>query len=82
MSAGVPVVGSNIRGITEYSANGVNSILLNPSDASGFADAIDRLAADKALLSRLGPAAQSSGDKFDISNSVSTMAEIYRKYMR
>lgn len=82
MSAGVPVVGSNIRGITEYSENGVNSILLNPSDAAGFADAIDRLAADKALLSRLGQAAQSSVDKFDISNSVSTMAEIYRKYMR
>lgn len=82
MSAGVPVVGSNIRGITEYAANGVNSILLNPSDAAGFADAIDRLAADGELLRRLGAAAQSSVDKFDISNSVSTMADIYRKYMR
>ncbi len=82
MSAGVPVVGSNIRGITEYAANGVNSILLSPSDAAGFADAIDRLAADGELLDRLGKAAESSVDKFDISCSVSTMADIYRKYMR
>ncbi|MCI7767169.1 MAG: glycosyltransferase family 4 protein [Oscillospiraceae bacterium] len=80
MSAGLPVIASDIRGVTEYAVNGKNSMLFPPDDIDGFAGAIKLLYDDKELRERLGAEAAQSVYKFDIRNSVKAMSEIYYKY--
>lgn len=80
MSAGLPLIASDIRGVTEYAVNGENSLLFDPDDVDGFAGAISALESDAALRQRLGNAARMSVDKFDIRNSVKAMSDIYHEY--
>lgn len=54
MSAGLPLVASNIRGVTEYAVDQKNSLLFAPDDVDGFASAIQRLHEDEPLRKQLG----------------------------
>jgi glycosyltransferase involved in cell wall biosynthesis len=53
-AAGVPVLGANHGGIAELVRDGVDGVLVPPDDAAQWAAAIGRLAADRALVARLG----------------------------
>lgn len=81
MSAGVPIIASDIRGVQEYAVNGENSILLAPDDVNGFADAIERLFSSNELLEYLGINALETVKTFDLSNSMRAMEQIYCKYL-
>ncbi len=81
MSAGVPVIGSDIRGVREYAVNMENSILLEPTDIDGFAGAIEKLYSDDELRDRLGKNALLSVPPFDIRNSIKSITDIYREYL-
>ena len=81
MSAGVPIIASDIRGVQEYAVNGENSILLAPDDVDGFARAIERLHGSPALLEHLGANAAQAVKPFDLSNSLQAMAQIYCRYL-
>lgn len=81
MSAGVPIIASDIRGVREYAVNGENAILLDPNDIDGFASAIIKLEADKELCQRMGRKAFSSVAPFDLEKSLKAMEEIYGKYI-
>ena len=81
MSAGVPVIGSDIRGVREYAVNMKNSILLEPNDVDGFAKAIEKLMGDDRLREELGRNALLSVPPFDINNSIAAVTEIYRSYL-
>lgn len=52
-AAGIPVIGSRLGGISELVTEGLDGLLLPPDSPQGWADAIGRLAADPAHLSRL-----------------------------
>lgn len=80
MSAGLPIIASNIRGVTEYAVDGQNSLLFRPDDTDGFAGAIAELESNKELRKRLGEEAEKSVYKFDIRCSVKAMSEIYYEY--
>lgn len=82
MSAGVPIIASDIRGVREYAENMQNSILLKSTDISGFTEAIKLLINDEIFRLRLGENAALSVAPFDIENSVSAMADIYCSYLR
>ncbi len=81
MSAGVPIIASDIRGVQEYAVNGKNSILLSPNDIDGFANAIDKLYSNRELLEYLSANALESVKPFDISDSLQAMEQIYCKYL-
>lgn len=81
MSAGIPIIASDIRGVREYAVNGENSILLEPNDVNGFADAIELLYSNHELREYLGSNAQESIKPFDISYSLEAMAKIYCCYL-
>lgn len=80
MSAGVPIIASDIRGVREYAVNGENSILLDPNDADGFASAIEKLYSNHELLEQLSARALESVKPFDLSSSLQAMEQIYCKY--
>jgi glycosyltransferase involved in cell wall biosynthesis len=56
MSYGVPVVASRTGGITDIVEDGANGILVEPGDPDALAAALERLARDPVLASRLGEA--------------------------
>lgn len=82
MSAGVPIIASDIRGVREYAVNGENSILLAPNDVNGFANAIDKLEADNALREKMGQNALGSVAPFDLKKSIEAMENIYGRYIK
>lgn len=81
MSAGVPIIASDIRGVRGYAVNGKNSILLEPSDIDGFAKAIERLESDHALREKMSRNALGSVAPFDLKKSLGAMEKIYGKYI-
>jgi glycosyltransferase involved in cell wall biosynthesis len=58
MSYGVPVVASDIGGITDIVENDASGVLVPPGDATALAAALERLARDPALAARLGTAGE------------------------
>jgi len=58
MSYGVPVVASEIGGITDIIENGESGLLLPPADVDLLASTLERLARDPALATRLGAAGE------------------------
>lgn len=53
MTHGVPVIGSNVGGITDIVTDGETGLLVPPGDAEALAGAITRLQRDPALAARL-----------------------------
>ena len=58
-----------------------NSLLLDPTDADGFAKAIEKLYSDEELRKTLGRNALLSVPPFDINNSIKSITDIYREYL-
>jgi glycosyltransferase involved in cell wall biosynthesis len=56
MSYGVPVIGSNLGGITDIVRDGETGLLVPPGDPDALAGALQRLALDSTLAGRLGEA--------------------------
>jgi glycosyltransferase involved in cell wall biosynthesis len=56
MSYGVPVVASDLGGITDIVTDGQTGLLVSPADVAALAATLERLAADTALAERLGEA--------------------------
>jgi len=58
MSYGVPVVASDIGGITDIVEHDKSGLLVTPGDPAALAQALERLARDPALAQRLGAAGE------------------------
>lgn len=56
MAHGVPVIGSDLGGITDIIVDGETGVLVPPGDPAVLAAALSRLATDRALSMRLGEA--------------------------
>jgi len=78
MSAGVPVVASNVGGITDVIQDGTQGILIEPDDPHALIGALKCLLGDPALRSRLGNAGRSHvEEKFSISRMAENHLAIY-----
>ncbi len=58
MSYGIPVVASDIGGITDIIESGKSGLLVPPADPERLAQALERIARDPALARRLGEAGE------------------------
>lgn len=54
MSAGLPVIATNLSGIPEVITNGVDGFLVPPRDSHSLADSIKRLSQDRGLRDAMG----------------------------
>lgn len=52
-AAGIPVIGSNLGGISEKVQDGVNGLLVSPLHVDAWREALTRVAQDRALLAKL-----------------------------
>jgi glycosyltransferase involved in cell wall biosynthesis len=79
MSAGLPVIASNVGGLPEIVEHGETGLLVPPEDISA---AIRRLRADRAYAGRLGAAGRRRViEKFTVDHMVRRTIEIYRRVL-
>ena len=80
MAHGVPVIGSRVGGIPETVRDGHNGLLVEPNDVAGLAAALDRLATDPALATRLGANGQrDAAERFGLEDHMRQLAAVYAK---
>jgi glycosyltransferase involved in cell wall biosynthesis len=78
MAAGLPVVATNVGGTPEVLDDGTCGLLVPPGDAGTIALAIERLAADAPLRTRLGDAARTRVlARFTLDAMIATYADAY-----
>ena len=77
MSAGLPCIASKVRGNVDLIQEGVGGFLRDPDDSEGFAEAINRLALDKALREKMKASNLETIKKFDVENVKKEMFSIY-----
>lgn len=78
MAAGTPIVSTAVGGVPEMIRDGVEGLLVPPSDPKALAAAIARLLDDRNLAARLGAAAQSrQRDAYDLDGLVRRLEDLY-----
>ncbi len=66
MAAHLPLLTSNIRGVSDYVFDGVTGYRCAPDDAAGFAKGLARYFADRKLCSQIGENNAGAAKKYDI----------------
>jgi colanic acid/amylovoran biosynthesis glycosyltransferase len=80
MSMQIPCVSTWITGVPELIRDGIDGLLVPPSDASAFAGAISRLMDDPVLRRRIGEAGRERVlDKFDLEKNARYLANIFHR---
>jgi glycosyltransferase involved in cell wall biosynthesis len=80
MTAGRPVVGTQVGGTPELVVDGVTGLLVKPNDPPGLARAIERLLLDEPLRLTLGGKARRHvEERFDPDRSVDRLLALYRE---
>jgi glycosyltransferase involved in cell wall biosynthesis len=79
MTAGLPVVASNIAGIPDAVVQGETGLLFEPHDAAGIAEAIVQLAQDRERRVAMGAAGRARAvEHFDRSAVATALGEAWR----
>lgn len=81
MSAGVPLVSSNVHGILDYVIDGETGYVCSPDDSGAFAYAIEKLANQPALRERMRDNCLRAVEPFEIHNALNEMWNIYREIL-
>lgn len=82
MAAGVPVVASDVGGISEVVEDGVAGKLCSVGDVEGFARAALHLLSDPDRLERFSIQALQSADRFHIERILPAYEALYRRVVR
>lgn len=81
LSAGVPIVATDIQAIANMMVDGVNGRLLPVDDTAAFADAIEELLADPARRRQISAANRELAlERFDRAVFRERISELYRRY--
>jgi glycosyltransferase involved in cell wall biosynthesis/GNAT superfamily N-acetyltransferase len=77
LALGLPVVATNVGGIAEEMHEGVDAILVPPSDSTALSDALERAGTDPALRQQLGAASFARAGDFDVRRAVHRIEAAY-----
>lgn len=80
LACGVPVISTPVTGIPEAVHDGINGLIVPEGDATGLADAIEKVMRDPGLYSRLRSAARPSVvEAFDQSRTTAKLYELLQE---
>jgi glycosyltransferase involved in cell wall biosynthesis len=77
MACALPVVASRAGGIPEVVEDGLSGILVAPGDADELARALAALEGDPERRRRLGAAARTRAEAFDVRATVRALEDVY-----
>lgn len=81
MSMEIPCISTSINGIPELIQDGVNGVLVSPSDVVGLANKIRQLYEDPHFRRRLGENGRKTIlEKWQLTTNVRKIAEVFHKY--
>ena len=78
MAAGVPVAASRIPGYQSVITDGVDGVLVDPKDETGFADALASLLRDRPRRERLARAGREKVERYRWERVTSEILNVYR----
>jgi glycosyltransferase involved in cell wall biosynthesis len=82
-AAGVPVVASNVGGISEAVIDGETGILVPPQDSKALKTALKKILEDRQLAQRMGQtASEHIKNRFNLSRMADQVIEVYQKILR
>lgn len=81
MSAGLPVVATDVGGIPEIARDGETAILVRSGDVSALADAMTRLLNDGDLRLRFGAAARGVACHYDPDSYCASLVQLYQRVL-
>ena len=81
MSAGRPVVGTNVGGIPEMIDDGVNGYLVEPEKPEQIAEKVIKLFSEEKLLKALGKNARKKAEGFSIEKHLEKLDTVYAEIM-
>lgn len=81
MSAGRPVIGTNVGGIPEIIDDGINGYLVEPEDPEQIAEKVTKLFSEEAVLKELGRNARMKAEEFSIEKHMAKLKKIYESVM-
>ena len=81
MSAGVPVIGTNVGGIPEIIQDGQNGLLVPPSNPEALAELIIKLLRDQTLKERFQCAGLATAQRFTVKNMMEITYGVYQKLL-
>lgn len=79
MSAGRPVVGTNVGGIPEIIDDGVNGYLVEPEKPEQIAEKVIKLFSEEKLLKEFGRNARERAEEFSIEKHLEKLDKIYEE---
>ena len=78
MAAGAPVAASRIPGYQSVITDGVDGVLVDPKDETGFSDALMSLLRDKPLRERLARAGREKVERYRWERVTAEIVDVYR----
>jgi glycosyltransferase involved in cell wall biosynthesis len=83
MRYGLPVVGFNSGGVSDWLMDGVNGILVPWMDEAAFARGLERLLTDKELARRMGQRGlELVSERFDFSRYIDDLEDLFERVIR
>jgi GNAT superfamily N-acetyltransferase len=77
LALGLPVVATNVGGVAEEMHDGVDALLVSPSDSTALAHALERVVTDPTLRDQLGAASFARAGDFDVHRAVERIEAAY-----
>lgn len=81
MTAGLPIITSNIHGILEYSKDGITGYAVSPNDINGFAQSIKKLYKNPELCRKMGEYNIKNAIRFENNYANSIMKNVYKLFL-
>ncbi len=82
MASGLPLITSNVHGIVDYSVDGKTGFTCAPDDVDGFVEKIEKLKEDAELRKLIGSYNTQAVKKFDITNTLNALQNIYSSLLK
>jgi glycosyltransferase involved in cell wall biosynthesis/GNAT superfamily N-acetyltransferase len=77
LAIGLPIVATNVGGMAEELSDDVDALLVPPGDSEALAAAIERVATDHELCTRLAKAAAARSPEFAVARTVAEIESTY-----